>query len=267
MITVTIADTSVLWGCSLETMHDRMMKWWWYIFYCASEEASLLIFINVSMQINPVEDGTRSALSDSMGIFNAISGTPGGGSTSVLWSRPPHPTPSLCPPPISPAISRVSYGDFCLHYVREQWLRRLVSTFGSTFVLSPTLFFCYTYTGLRWSSDAASEFAVLWLTARHYLYCLGVLRGTSVFDPSLHLISFFSNYRAPVCKRVHYGRVVFKGNKINRCHCCKQNIHSIFYISLLYAIPASGSRVYLLSWTFERIIHSILGQRTCIDAV
>ncbi|XP_053273525.1 dedicator of cytokinesis protein 9 isoform X1 [Pleuronectes platessa] len=27
-------------------------------------------------QINPVEDGTRSALSDSMGIFNAISGTP-----------------------------------------------------------------------------------------------------------------------------------------------------------------------------------------------
>lgn len=26
--------------------------------------------------INPVEDGSRSALSDSMGIFNAISGTP-----------------------------------------------------------------------------------------------------------------------------------------------------------------------------------------------
>ncbi|XP_022057668.2 dedicator of cytokinesis protein 9 isoform X5 [Acanthochromis polyacanthus] len=29
-------------------------------------------------QINPVDDGTRSALSDSMGIFNAISGTPTG---------------------------------------------------------------------------------------------------------------------------------------------------------------------------------------------
>ncbi|XP_074520401.1 dedicator of cytokinesis protein 9 isoform X5 [Halichoeres trimaculatus] len=35
-------------------------------------------------QINPVEDGTRSALSDSMGIFNAISGTPSGGSTTIL---------------------------------------------------------------------------------------------------------------------------------------------------------------------------------------
>uniref|UniRef100_A0A3B4YRF1 Dedicator of cytokinesis 9b n=1 Tax=Seriola lalandi dorsalis TaxID=1841481 RepID=A0A3B4YRF1_SERLL len=31
-------------------------------------------------QINPVEDGTRSTLSDSMGIFNAISGTPTSGS-------------------------------------------------------------------------------------------------------------------------------------------------------------------------------------------
>ncbi|XP_043966230.1 dedicator of cytokinesis protein 9 isoform X10 [Gambusia affinis] len=38
-------------------------------------------------QINPVEDGTRSTLSDSMGIFNAISGTPNTnsqGSTTVL---------------------------------------------------------------------------------------------------------------------------------------------------------------------------------------
>ncbi|XP_008423127.1 dedicator of cytokinesis protein 9-like isoform X3 [Poecilia reticulata] len=39
-------------------------------------------------QINPVEDGTRSTLSDSMGIFNAISGTPSStnsqGSTTVL---------------------------------------------------------------------------------------------------------------------------------------------------------------------------------------
>uniref|UniRef100_A0AAQ5ZYK6 Dedicator of cytokinesis 9b n=1 Tax=Amphiprion ocellaris TaxID=80972 RepID=A0AAQ5ZYK6_AMPOC len=39
-------------------------------------------------QINPVEDGTRNALSDSMGIFNAISGTPTSanlhGSTTIL---------------------------------------------------------------------------------------------------------------------------------------------------------------------------------------
>ncbi|XP_060888161.1 dedicator of cytokinesis protein 9 isoform X4 [Labrus mixtus] len=39
-------------------------------------------------QINPVDDGTRSALSDSMGIFNAISGTPTSantqGSTTIL---------------------------------------------------------------------------------------------------------------------------------------------------------------------------------------
>uniref|UniRef100_A0A7N6F9U0 Dedicator of cytokinesis 9b n=1 Tax=Anabas testudineus TaxID=64144 RepID=A0A7N6F9U0_ANATE len=39
-------------------------------------------------QINPVEDGTRSTLSDSMGIFNTISGTPTGanahGSTTIL---------------------------------------------------------------------------------------------------------------------------------------------------------------------------------------
>ncbi|XP_027867130.1 dedicator of cytokinesis protein 9-like isoform X10 [Xiphophorus couchianus] len=38
-------------------------------------------------QINPVEDGTRTTLSDSMGIFNAISGTPNTnsqGSTTVL---------------------------------------------------------------------------------------------------------------------------------------------------------------------------------------
>ncbi|XP_055361068.1 dedicator of cytokinesis protein 9 isoform X6 [Betta splendens] len=39
-------------------------------------------------QINPVEDGSRSALSDSMGIFNAISGTPTSanahGSTTIL---------------------------------------------------------------------------------------------------------------------------------------------------------------------------------------
>uniref|UniRef100_A0A8C4NS73 Dedicator of cytokinesis 9b n=1 Tax=Dicentrarchus labrax TaxID=13489 RepID=A0A8C4NS73_DICLA len=39
-------------------------------------------------QINPVEDGTRSTLSDSMGIFNAISGTPTSanphGSTTIL---------------------------------------------------------------------------------------------------------------------------------------------------------------------------------------
>ncbi|KAM4710945.1 dedicator of cytokinesis protein 9-like isoform 3-T3 [Anableps anableps] len=38
-------------------------------------------------QINPVEDGTRSTLSDSMGIFNAISGTPSTnshGSTTIL---------------------------------------------------------------------------------------------------------------------------------------------------------------------------------------
>ncbi|KAM9766712.1 dedicator of cytokinesis protein 9-like isoform 1-T1 [Menidia menidia] len=38
-------------------------------------------------QINPVEDGTRSTLSDSLGIFNAISGTPSAnphGSTTIL---------------------------------------------------------------------------------------------------------------------------------------------------------------------------------------
>ncbi|KAF3857338.1 hypothetical protein F7725_009197 [Dissostichus mawsoni] len=39
-------------------------------------------------QINPVEDGNRSTLSDSMGIFNAISGTPTSatphGSTTIL---------------------------------------------------------------------------------------------------------------------------------------------------------------------------------------
>ncbi|KAM7375212.1 hypothetical protein PAMA_014344 [Pampus argenteus] len=34
-------------------------------------------------QINPVDDGSRSALSDSMGIFNAISGTPTGSTTML----------------------------------------------------------------------------------------------------------------------------------------------------------------------------------------
>ncbi len=41
-------------------------------------------------QINPVEDGARSTLSDSLGIFNAISGTPTSanppGSSSILWA-------------------------------------------------------------------------------------------------------------------------------------------------------------------------------------
>lgn len=42
-------------------------------------------------QINPVEDSPRSPLSDSVGIFHAISGTPTSASTSILWYRRPRP--------------------------------------------------------------------------------------------------------------------------------------------------------------------------------
>lgn len=42
--------------------------------------------------INPVDDGARNTLSDSMGIFNAISGTPTSahGSTTILWYSQTH---------------------------------------------------------------------------------------------------------------------------------------------------------------------------------
>lgn len=58
-------------------------------FFTRKTHFLIYLFISLLPQINPVEDGTRSALSDSMGIFNAISGTPTSahphGSAAILW--------------------------------------------------------------------------------------------------------------------------------------------------------------------------------------